>query len=66
MMDWQFLLVIVLLTLALIYLGRQTLRTWSGKGGGCGGCKHHTAASRPNNEAQTLIPQEQVRLRRTR
>jgi hypothetical protein len=63
-MDWQLLLVIVLVTLALLYLGRQSLRTWRGKGAGCGGCKRHGAASTAKSTAETLIPIQQVRLRR--
>ena len=44
-MDWQLLVVVVLVLLALLYLGRQTLRTWRGKGAGCGGCKCPSAAN---------------------
>jgi len=64
-MDWQLLIVGVLVLLALIYLGRQTLRTWRGKGAGCGTCKCGTSktASSPSG-AQSLIPVDQVRLRR--
>jgi len=63
MMDRQLLLVIVLVALALLYLGRRTLRTWRGQGAGCGGCKCSSTAKTPNT-AETLIPSEQVRLRR--
>jgi len=64
-MDWQLLLVIVLVMLALLYLGRQTLRMWRGKGAGCGGCKRPSAAKTPNAAAtETLIPIDQVRLRK--
>lgn len=64
-MDWQLLLVAVLVLLALWYLGRRTLRTWRGKGAGCGGCTRPSAAKTPNVSApETLIPIEQVRLRR--
>jgi hypothetical protein len=65
-MDWQLLLVVVLVVVALLYLGRQTLRTWRGRGTGCGGCKCPDTAN-PSNataSAETLIPIEQVRLRR--
>jgi hypothetical protein len=62
-MDWQLLLVAVVVALALLYLGRQTLRAWRGQGAGCGSCKCRSAAKTPNT-AETLIPLEQVRLRR--
>jgi hypothetical protein len=62
-MDWQLWLVCVVVALALFYLGRQTLRTWRGKGSGCGECK---CAGSPSSSAKadTLIPIEQVKLRR--
>jgi len=63
-MDWQLLLVVVFVMLALLYLGRQTLRAWRGKGAGCGGCKCPGTTSAPNATAETLVPLEQVRLRR--
>lgn len=63
MMDWQLFLVAVAVVLALLYLGRQTLRTWRGKGSGCGGCKCASPPSSSKN-SNTLIPIEQVKLRR--
>ncbi len=63
-MDWQLLLVVALVMLALLYLARQTLRTWRGKGVGCGTCKCPSTASAPNSTRETLIPLEQVKLRR--
>jgi hypothetical protein len=64
-MDVQLLLVVVLVMLALLYLGRQTLRTWRGKGSGCGGCKCPTTTKTPNAAStETLIPIDQVRLRK--
>lgn len=63
-MDWQLLIVVVLVMLALLYLGRQTLRTWRGKGAGCGGCKHHGTTNTMKATPETLIPLEQVKLRR--
>lgn len=64
-MDWQLLLVGVLVALALIYLGRQTLRAWRGPGAGCGGCKCATPSKTTNAKAaDTLIPIEQLKLRR--
>jgi hypothetical protein len=63
-MDWQLLLVVVLVMLALLYLGRQTLRAWHGKSAGCGGCKCPSTANTSNSAAETLIPLDQIRLRR--
>lgn len=64
-MDWQLLLVVVLVVLALLYLGRRALRTWRGKGAGCGGCKCPSPAKTPNAAAtETLIPIDEVRLRK--
>jgi hypothetical protein len=64
-MDWQLLFVAVLVVLALLYLGRQSLRAWRGKGAGCGGCKCPSTAQAANTAgAETLIPSDQVRLRR--
>jgi hypothetical protein len=65
-MDWQLLVVGVVLLLALAYLGRRTLRAWRGAGAGCGECKCSSAAARPdrNGTPETLIPVEQLRLRR--
>ena len=64
-MDWQLLLVAVLVALSLIYLGRQTLRTWRGEGAGCGTCRCATPSKTTNaNAAGTLIPSEQLKLRR--
>jgi hypothetical protein len=65
-MDWQLLLVVVLVILALLYLGRQTLRTWRGKGTGCSGCKCSGTVSTSNSTTETLIPIEQLRLRQRR
>jgi hypothetical protein len=63
-MDWQLLLVIVLVVLALLYLGRRMLRTWRGNDASCGGCKRPSAASIGHSSAETVIPIEQVKLRR--
>jgi hypothetical protein len=62
-MDWQLLLVVVLVLLALLYLGRRTLRTWRGKTAGCGTCKCSSTATPNTGGARTLIPVEQVKLR---
>jgi hypothetical protein len=62
-MDWQLLLVVVLVMLASLYLGRQSLRAWRGKAAGCGGCKCPGTVGTPSSGVETLIPIEQVRLR---
>jgi hypothetical protein len=63
-MDWQLLLVSVLVVLALVYLGRRMLRAWSGKGAGCGSCKCPGSEKTTNVTSETLIRLDQVRLRR--
>jgi hypothetical protein len=65
-MDWQLLLVGVLVLLSLAYLGRQTLRTWRGQRAGCGSCKCSVTAKTPNTapSPNARIPLEQVQLRR--
>jgi hypothetical protein len=65
-MDWQLWAVGVLVALAAAYLGRQTWRTWAGNKAGCGGCKCDGApkTSTENGARVSLIPPEQVRLRR--
>jgi hypothetical protein len=66
-MDWQLLIVGVLVCVALAYLGRRTLRAWRGKGSGCGGgckCPGTAQTSNATGTAHTLIPVEQITLRR--
>ncbi len=66
-MDWQLLLVGMIVTGAACYLARQTWRTWTrsktGCGGGCG-CGSKTAQAAATNGHFTLIPAEQLSLRR--
>jgi hypothetical protein len=52
-MDWQALVVGVLIAVAVVYLGRQTWRTWFAPSGGCGG-----GCSCPGKkaEAKTAVP----------
>ena len=65
-MDWQVYLVFLIVAAAAGYLGRQAWRSWRGRPGGCGGCgcgKKSTApASGPDRV--TIIPVEQLTLRR--
>ncbi len=65
-MDWQLLIVGMLVLLSLAYLGRQTLRAWRGQRAGCGGCKCPGTAKTPDAapSADVLIPIEQIGLRR--
>jgi hypothetical protein len=59
-MDWQLWIVGVLVAAAVLYLGRQTYRTWAGRKAGCGTCKCGPA----KDPAAPLIPVEQLELRR--
>jgi hypothetical protein len=66
-MDWQLWLVMVLVGGASAYLGRSAWQTWRGAKGGCGkscGCAKVTNAPPEPNERGTLIPVEQIKLRR--
>jgi hypothetical protein len=65
-MDWQLLIVGVLVLSALVYLGWMTMRAWRGRGVGCGGCKCSGTARSSNSggTVDTLIPVEQITLRR--
>jgi hypothetical protein len=62
-MGWQLALVAVLVSVAAVYLLRQTWHTWTVKKGGCAGCACPTASS-PPSPTQSLIPLEQLTLRR--
>lgn len=64
-MYWQLIIVIVIVALAAAYLVRRAWRTWNkrGCGGGCG-----CATSKQNGQpvaSTTMIPAEQLKLRRT-
>ena len=60
-MDWQLMLVVPAVALAALFLGRRSWRTWFGRSG-CAGCGRASATSgRPR---ETLIPAEQLTLRR--
>jgi len=59
-MNGQLAIVLLIVGVAVLYLGRQTWRTWSGKGKGCGkGC----CDSHPNPSETALIPSDQLTLR---
>jgi hypothetical protein len=65
--DWQLLLVLPIMAAAASYLGRQAWRSWrggrSGCGGGCG-CGKNSAAPASTAGRVTLIPADQLTLRR--
>ncbi len=64
-LDWQVLLVLAVVAAAACYLARQAYRTWraskAGCGGGCGCGTKTTGAKQPD---VTLIPTEQLTVRR--
>ena len=64
-MDWQLAIVLLIVVAAAVYLVRQTWRTWSGAAGGCrSGCGcARTQAESPESKV-TLIPADQLTLRR--
>ncbi len=63
LMIWQLAIVVLIVGAAAVYLVRQTWRTWSGAGcrGGCG-CSRTPVA--PPEGKVTLIPADQLTLRR--
>ena len=66
-MDWQVLLVFPVVAAAAGYLGRQAWRSWRGGRGGCGGgcgCGKKSPAPGAGADGVTLIPVEQLTLRR--
>jgi hypothetical protein len=64
-MSWQLSLVLCLIAVAAAYLVRQSWRTWTGQGKGCGGrCQcGDTAPSQTTATSPNLIPVEQLTLR---
>ena len=67
-MIWQWLIVLACILLAVAYIARSTWRTWHPKPGGCGGgcgCSQASgAASAPRDAEVTLIPLDQLTVRR--
>ncbi len=68
-MDWQLVVVGLIVAASCWYLVRQTWRSWSGKKAGCSGCSCKSAAPATNQgeghgPAVTLIPPDQLTLRR--
>jgi hypothetical protein len=62
-MDWQLLIVLALVALALLYLSHRAWLTWRGKSAGCGSCRCAGYSTSNVSGARTLIPVEQVKLR---
>jgi hypothetical protein len=64
--DWQMLLVVPIVAAAAGYLGRQAWRSWRGGRSGCGGgcCGKNSPASAARPAQMTLIPADQLILRR--
>jgi hypothetical protein len=65
-MDWQLLIVLVVVSVAGAYVARATWRTWRGAKSGCGGgcaCPGGKAASPAGDARGNLISPEQVTLR---
>ncbi|HXG08345.1 MAG TPA: FeoB-associated Cys-rich membrane protein [Gemmataceae bacterium] len=62
-MDWQQLLVGLIVTAAACYLGRQAWHAWRDRGAGCGGGCGKTCTSDAANGQAALIPPEQLTLR---
>ena len=65
-MDWQIATVLVIVGVALLYLASSTWRMLTGKKSGCGGrcrCDDKSTAQK-EKEQVTLVPVEQLTLRR--
>jgi hypothetical protein len=66
-MDWQIVTVVLIVAAAVLYLGRAGWRVWSGAKGSCGGscgCGRAGAAGKETVATPTIIPADQLRLRR--
>jgi hypothetical protein len=63
-MMWQLGIVAVVVALAAGYLVRQTWRAWSARKDGCGGSCGCGGEGAAIDAGKTLIPLEQIRVRR--
>ena len=66
-MDWQLVVVALVVAAASLYLARQSWRAWSGKKAGCGSCSCKPppgASAAPPAGQVALIPSDQLTLRR--
>jgi hypothetical protein len=61
-MDPQLIGVLACTALAAAYLAHRMLRTWRGKGGGCGG-KCNCGSKESGEQGTEFIPLEQVSIR---
>jgi hypothetical protein len=68
-MNWQLPTVLLIVLLASCYLARRAWRTWTARKGACGGgcsCSGKAASAPADGPTSTLIPIEQLTLRRNR
>ena len=63
-MTWQWISVFACVLLAAVYIARTAWRTWHPKPGACGGGCGSGCATPPEEPRVTLIPSEQLTLRR--
>jgi hypothetical protein len=63
-MEWQLLVVGVIVAGAACYLGRQAWRSWFGRQSGCGGCGCASTSAAPANGQASIPPVQQLTLRR--
>jgi FeoB-associated Cys-rich membrane protein len=66
-MEWQVYLVLPIVAAAAAYLGLQAWRSWGSGKGGCGGscgCAKKSPAPAAGADGVTIIPVEQLTLRR--
>jgi hypothetical protein len=65
-MIGEFLIVLLIVVGAVLYLGRTAWRTWNGTKGGCGGgCGCASKATADRGREATFIPAEQLALRQS-
>jgi hypothetical protein len=66
-MNWQWLAVGISVTLASLYLARQSWRTWSGRKSGCGSCSCASKTAVPKTAGMaTFIPSSELMVRSRR
>jgi hypothetical protein len=62
-MEWQGIIVGLLIALACAYLARRGWRAWQASQRGCGGGCGCASSNTESQAAPTLIPSDQLRLR---
>jgi hypothetical protein len=60
-MNWQLLIVLMLIAAAALYLGRVSWRMWRGRGQCAGGCDCGAKATAPR--AETFIPSTSLQVK---